>query len=43
MNSFDTITQFLGWCTVINMAVLTFLALFLMTMRESAARINDPR
>jgi hypothetical protein len=41
MNSLDTITQFLGWCTVINTGILTFLAIFLMTMQETAARIHS--
>ena len=41
MDSLDTITQFLGWCTVINMAILAFIALFLMTMRDTAIRMHS--
>jgi hypothetical protein len=41
MNSLDTITQFLGWCTVINMGILAFVAILLMTMQGTAVRMHS--
>jgi len=41
MNSLDTITQFLGWCTVINMGILVFIAIMLMTMQDTAMRMHS--
>jgi len=41
MDSLDSITQFLGWCTVINMAILSIIALFVMTMRGTAIRMHS--
>lgn len=34
MNSLNTITQILGWCTVINFALLVLAAIGLMSMRR---------
>ena len=41
MNSLDTITQFLGWCTVINMGILVLIAVMLMTMQATAVRMHS--
>ncbi len=41
MNSMETLTEFLGWCTVINLGILLLASLFLATMRGWAARIHS--
>ncbi len=34
MNSIDTVTTFLGWCTVLNIGLLLFAGLFWMLVKE---------
>ena len=34
------LTTFFGWCTIINLAILTFLAAYIMLMRNIAAKIH---
>ncbi|HNP26207.1 MAG TPA: hypothetical protein PKM20_05680 [Nitrosomonas sp.] len=40
MNSIETATEFFGWCTVINAAILMFAAILLVLMRGSIANIH---
>ena len=41
MNNVELVTAVLGWCTVINAAVLTLAALALVTAGDSIARIHS--
>ena len=40
MNSIDTLTTFLGWCTVINVVALAITSIMLMLMRNFIPRIH---
>lgn len=40
MDSIETLTAVLGWCTVINFGVLIFASVFLMAMGDTASRIH---
>jgi hypothetical protein len=40
MDSLNTITAFLGWCTVINFAILIIATIGLVTMRGFVSRIH---
>ena len=40
MDSLQTLTTFLGWCSVINVIVLLVASLMLMLMRNSVAGIH---
>ena len=40
MNSLETLTTFLGWCTVINIGMLTFAAIALGFMRVPVTKIH---
>jgi hypothetical protein len=40
MNSLETITQFFGWCTAINVIVLLLATIFLTAMRDWVAGIH---
>ena len=41
MITFDTLTTFLGWCSVINISVFVFAVIILMTLRESISKIHS--
>ena len=41
MENIQTITSFLGWCTVINLGIYIFTALVLMGFRESVKNIHS--
>ncbi len=41
MNSIDTLTSFLGWCSVINIGVLVFTTIVLTIMRGPIASIHS--
>ena len=41
MNNLQTITTFLGWCSVINLVVLCFTSLALMLARDFFAGIHS--
>ena len=41
MNSIDTLTSFLGWCSVINIGVLVFTTIVLTIMREPISSIHS--
>ncbi len=36
----ETLTTFLGWCTVLNLGFLTFGSILMMTMSDSMARLH---
>ena len=40
MSSIETVTEFLGWCTLINFGVLIFTSLFLMVMRGWVVQLH---
>jgi hypothetical protein len=40
MYSMETITAFLGWCTVINIAILAIATIGIITMRGFVSRIH---
>ncbi len=40
MNSLETLTAVLGWCTVLNSVLLALAALLTMAMRDSMIRIH---
>lgn len=40
MNSISTLTEFLGWCTVINLGIYLFIILSLFAFRDLPQRIN---
>ena len=37
----ETLTTFLGWCTVLNLGFLTFGSILMMTMSDSMARLHS--
>ena len=41
MNNLATLTEFLGWCTVINTGLLMIAAISLMTMRSWIAPLHS--
>ena len=41
MNSLETLTMFLGWCTVINIGVLVVASIFVTLMRGPVARMHN--
>ena len=41
MNDLATLTEFLGWCTVINFVLLAFAAISLMAMRSWIASLHS--
>ena len=41
MNSLETLTMFLGWCTVINIGVLVVASIFVTLMRGPVARMHS--
>ena len=41
MNNIATLTSFFGWCSVINVILLLFVSLMLMTMRDMIAGIHS--
>lgn len=40
MTSFETLTTFLGWCTVINIGIILLATLMLNVFREIAGNLN---
>ncbi len=40
MNSLETLTEFLGWCTAINLGVLVVAAIFVSLMRGMMVNIH---
>jgi hypothetical protein len=40
MASMETLAAFLGWCTLINMGMLTFASLMLVSMRGTISKIH---
>ncbi len=40
MNSLETLTAFLGWCTILNLGMLALTAILVMTMRDLMTRIH---
>jgi len=40
VDSLDSITRFLGWCTVINLGMLVFASLVLVAGRDPISRIH---
>lgn len=40
MYSLETVTAFLGWCSVINIGVLVVAALVIVAMRESMSKMH---
>ncbi len=40
MNSIETLTTFLGWCTVINIGLLLFAVLAWVAMKEVVAEVG---
>lgn len=41
MITFDTLTTFLGWCSVINISIFVFTVIILMTLREPISKIHS--
>ncbi len=41
MFTIDSVTTFLGWCTVINIAVLTFSSLLIITFKNPVSKIHS--
>ena len=41
MNSLETLTTFLGWCTVINIGVLLVASIFVTLMRGPVAKMHS--
>ena len=39
--SIDSLTTFLGWCSVINIAILLFSTLMMIIMRDIAVKIHS--
>ena len=39
--SIETLTTFFGWCSVINICLLTFSAVFVVTLRKTAVSIHS--
>ena len=40
MNTIETITEFLGWCSVINIGSLAFSSFFVVALRGPVARLH---
>ena len=40
MNSLETLTEFLGWCTILNLGMLALTAILVMAMRGLMTRIH---
>ena len=40
MNSIETLTAFLGWCTILNLGMLALTAIMVMSMRGLMIRIH---
>jgi uncharacterized membrane protein len=40
MNPLEMATEFFGWCTVINVGILIFAAIFLVFMRSAIASVH---
>ena len=40
MNSLETLTEFLGWCTILNVGMLALAAISVMAMHGLMARIH---
>ncbi len=40
MSSIETLTAFLGWCTILNLGMLALTAIMVMTMRGLMIRIH---
>ena len=40
VNSIDTLTTFLGWCVVLNIAVMLVAVLLMSVAREAVGKIN---
>ena len=40
MNSIDSLTQFFGWCTVINIAIYLLTAIASVVLRGMVVRVN---
>lgn len=41
MDSIETLTTFLGWCTVLNLGVLSLAAIFLIIMRTPISSLHS--
>jgi Family of unknown function (DUF6868) len=41
MFTIDTFTDFLGWCSVINIGILFFSAIFLLMLKEPISRLHS--
>lgn len=41
MNDIATITSFIGWCSIINIGLLTFSTIMLIVFREPVKRIHN--
>lgn len=41
MNNIDTITTFLGWCSIINIVALSVVTLLLMVLRNTVIAIHS--
>jgi len=41
MFTIDSVTAFLGWCTVINIAALTFSSLLIMLLKVPVSKIHS--
>ena len=40
MNTIETIREFLGWCSIINIVLFMFSAIFIIAIRKTAARFH---
>ena len=40
MNTIESMSEFLGWCSVINIGLLTFSAIFMVSLRSPISRIH---
>ncbi len=40
MNSLETLTSFLGWCTVLNLGMLAFTSILVMVMRDRMTKTH---
>lgn len=41
MNTIETMTEFLGWCSVINIALLILSSVFIIAIRGTALRFHS--
>ena len=41
MITIETMTEFLGWCSVLNIAILTFSALFIIVFKDTAITVHN--